>query len=195
MARYSIAASAAIAAALPAVAANIILTPRVDAIPGVPLTSPGEFGDALPPPRALLLFDCKADFLDSVRGWSEPKKEYCCKRHNAFCKGAAERQGVQMNTDFDCAEGWANWANEWSDGKQAWCCTKYGKGCHPQPDRALLQQAAQQEEQPLAMPKVAHESEDGDCLRDAEDKDHVWSAHKKEYCCRAFGVGCTHFAV
>mmetsp|Transcript_82525 Transcript_82525/g.238446 ORF Transcript_82525/g.238446 Transcript_82525/m.238446 type:complete len:195 (+) Transcript_82525:117-701(+) len=174
---------------------NIIVMPR-DELAFKPPRLPSELGGALPPPRGLMLFDCKADFLD-MRGWSDVKKEWCCQRHSAVCKGAEERQADQADAAFDCEEGWANWLQEWSLGKQAWCCARLGRGCRP--ERELLQPAPPQPqaaEQPAPAPaQKSPDSEDFDCHSDVQDMTKFWSGYKRDYCCRAYGVGCANIAV
>merc|ERR1719418_284347 len=58
-------------------------------------------------PRALMLYDCQADFLDMVRAWSPEKMGWCCSRSGLACKQAVEvqTQTVVLNAGFSCAEG------------------------------------------------------------------------------------------
>merc|ERR1719210_52494 len=45
-------------------------------------------------PRALTLYNCQADFVDTVKGWSEVKREWCCQHGGVFCKLAKEQSGT-----------------------------------------------------------------------------------------------------
>uniref|UniRef100_A0A6U8WXA0 Uncharacterized protein n=1 Tax=Zooxanthella nutricula TaxID=1333877 RepID=A0A6U8WXA0_9DINO len=183
------------AALLQVIAAEVMVVPTEvlrHGLRGPALMAPG---------RSLLLFDCKADYLDWVRGWSDAKRDYCCQRSGLSCEKAAERQRSQANSDFDCDEGLVDWEMGWSAGKQSWCCTHRSKGCaaagarlHDVP--ALQVKAALPApagDGPFAMESPG--AKDFECEINLADITRVWSQDKKDYCCRAKGIGCLNIAV
>lgn len=67
-----------------------------------------------------VVFDCNDGFDDWQRGWSTPKKEYCCKAANRGCPTDAEKP----EGHYDCSSGIT-----WSAVKADWCCKNEKKGC------------------------------------------------------------------
>jgi len=135
-------------------------------------------------PRTLMLFDCQADFLDSMRSWSAGKKAWCCKRHGVSCVRAAEHQSEQAiaSADYDCMEAFANWQTEWSDGKKAWCCHHASTGCTTE---------LRNLEQPTSdSSSLGHAPVPRDCDADLGDWVRAWSFAKKDWCCKHWGHGC-----
>jgi hypothetical protein len=68
------------------------------------------------PANATEPFDCDAGFANWEKGWSEPKKEWCCKEKSMGCP-------------FDCDAGVDNWENGWSEDKKEFCCEHTDVGC------------------------------------------------------------------
>lgn len=171
-------------------------------------------------PRTLMLYDCQADFLDSMRSWSVGKKSWCCKRKGITCARAAEQQADQAlkSEDFDCQEAFASWDTEWSEGKKAWCCRNTGRGCGAELRSLLREPAAGLLVDALAGAGEASSLADGmpvqasapaaalqkphaeskelpphgmfDCNADLVDWERAWAAPKVSWCCQNVGRGC-----
>jgi hypothetical protein len=56
-------------------------------------------------------FDCKEGLGKWETGWSNAKKDWCCKN------------GDPDTCKFDCEAGLSNWETGWSKEKKDWCCT------------------------------------------------------------------------
>merc|ERR1711920_186838 len=124
-----------------------------------------------------------AGFVRWEHGWSQEKKNWCCRRTGRACKpfdchdGLAahwaeskkvycciqEALGCATTTrrlPFDCHFEVNTW-DLWSDEKKAYCCNHGGKGC----DRY-------------------------DCDNDLARFQTTWHAERKEWCCMTYGKGC-----
>jgi len=67
------------------------------------------------------LYDCEAGFSNWAQGWSQAKKEYCCK--------VKECHSIATSESFDCDAAFNNWQAAWSYQKKKFCCATYKKGC------------------------------------------------------------------
>lgn len=68
------------------------------------------------PANATEPFDCDAGLANWEKGWSDPKKEWCCKEKSMGCP-------------FDCDAGVDNWEQGWADDKKEFCCEHTNVGC------------------------------------------------------------------
>jgi len=84
-------------------------------------TAPAPAADATSSPEASHPFDCDAGLANSVKGWSDKKKDWCCAQEQKGCGEAS--------LPFDCAAGLAKWRDGWSAEKKAWCCDREKRGC------------------------------------------------------------------
>jgi len=182
MATHRTSALTAALALLHGSAGNVVVVPRRQPVAGPPGL------------RALMLYDCQADFLDMMRGWSEEKRAWCCSRSGINCKLATSRQSkaVVVNEAFSCEEGFHSWRAEWSVGKKAWCCHSVGKGC-PATLRGLLQgrfSTANSQVDSSASSKPDRIFWEHDCKADVGDWSRAWPVHKKRWCCKLSNEGC-----
>lgn len=69
-------------------------------------------------PPGVAAFDCMAEAANWELGWSDAKKEYCCKAI-----------GVACMPNFNCQAGATTWMTGWSDAKKKYCCKSVGLGC------------------------------------------------------------------
>jgi hypothetical protein len=67
-------------------------------------------------------FDCEADSRMWVRGWSDGKKDWCCRHTGKGCPTTT------TPVSFTC-EPVSNWESAWSDVKKEWCCRHQQTGC------------------------------------------------------------------
>jgi len=71
-------------------------------------------------------YDCAAGLSNWIAGWSDSKKDWCCRHTGAGC-------GVVPTTTTcppqDCNAGFSNWQAGWTPEKKAWCCTHENKAC------------------------------------------------------------------
>jgi hypothetical protein len=85
-------------------------------------------------------FDCAAGFAKWKTGWSDAKKDWCCKHELArSCAFDATTTKTWTTTTtaaqssvpvaFDCQAGYSKWQKGWSDEKKAFCCEHEGMGC------------------------------------------------------------------
>merc|ERR1712232_1147674 len=68
-------------------------------------------------------YDCEAGLAKWKKGWSDSKKDWCCKHEKKGCEDP-----------FDCEAGLDNWQKGWADKKKTWCCAHKKKGCPEQSD-------------------------------------------------------------
>jgi len=64
-------------------------------------------------------FDCAAGASNWERGWSEQKKEWCCRRKSRGCA----TQIVADAEPHNCMH------KAWEEGKAGWCCQNKGRMC------------------------------------------------------------------
>jgi len=83
-------------------------------------------------------FDCEAGFSNWEGGWSDAKKDWCCKnKGKPTCEvagaapgPAAAPGGPDLPAPFDCDTGHGgNSEEDWSYWKREWCCENAGSGC------------------------------------------------------------------
>lgn len=139
--------------------ANVIVVPRNSFRKMANRAASGGAGA-----RELLLYDCKADFLDAVQDWPEEKRTYCCEKSKLFCGIVGSQAETVVNDGYDCEEEFATWETTWLVGKKVWCCENQGKGCATRPDF--------------------------DCSADFMDWRRSWANAKKTFCCKHEQRGC-----
>ena len=90
--------------------------------------------------------DCAAGAKNWRKGWSDPKKHWCCERHKVGCHvplAAASQHGTKPKPDgrakekdsFTCLGS----TTLWSAPKKVWCCAHYSSGCqHGVPEQKAV---------------------------------------------------------
>jgi len=100
-------------------------------------------------------------------GWSDLKKQYCCKHEGKGCPTTT------TECSWDCKEGFHNWKAGWSDAKKQYCCKHEGKGCE------------------ITTTKITTTTDCAwDCDLGFRNWQMGWSDLKKQYCCKHEGKGC-----
>merc|ERR1712032_1635410 len=89
-------------------------------------------------------FDCKMGVQRWKVGWSDAKKEWCCKNEKIGCEfNCAEGMIETWKTDkadwcclnelvgcgFNCSAGYSKWKSGWSTLKKEYCCKNELLGC------------------------------------------------------------------
>lgn len=74
-------------------------------------------------------YNCADGFANWQAGWSQPKKDWCCRVHGKGCANSGCETAATTSAPFDCNAGFANWVAGWSIPKKKWCCKHAGKGC------------------------------------------------------------------
>lgn len=67
-------------------------------------------------------FDCQAGFWNWQKGWSEPKKAWCCNHKNRGCAP------VTTSEPYDCDAAFNNWRAAWSESKKIMVLQSLHKG-------------------------------------------------------------------
>eukprot|EP00435_Cladocopium_sp_Y103_P065540 s608_g27.t1 len=62
------------------------------------------------------IYDCGAGFSNWMQGWSDSKKDWCCKRESRGC------------VKFHCSGEASAW-HSWGDRQKEYCCANFQKGC------------------------------------------------------------------
>ena len=115
-------------------------------------------------------YDCNQGFSNWYFGWSDVKKDFCCKTADKGCPHTwhgslhlhthvevSHGVGKDAGHIYDCHAGFSNWKQGWSVSKKKWCCSREQRGC----EKFYC---------------------DGDS--------HMWHAEKRDWCCRNFQEGC-----
>jgi len=110
-------------------------------------------------------FDCEAGFWNWQKGWSDPKKTWCCNHQDRGCPSTSTGE------PYDCQAGLGNNLVGWSRGKKLWCCTVKNLGC------------------PVAATSLPFDCDAG------LFNSHTWGSAKKTWCCAHFHKGCAPPAV
>eukprot|EP00441_Pelagodinium_beii_P029566 CAMPEP_0197708736 /NCGR_PEP_ID=MMETSP1338-20131121/128103_1 /TAXON_ID=43686 ORGANISM="Pelagodinium beii, Strain RCC1491" /NCGR_SAMPLE_ID=MMETSP1338 /ASSEMBLY_ACC=CAM_ASM_000754 /LENGTH=575 /DNA_ID=CAMNT_0043292667 /DNA_START=94 /DNA_END=1821 /DNA_ORIENTATION=+ len=127
------------------------------------------------PPASSLPFDCDAGYWNWEKGWSEPKKHWCCDYRNRGCPHMTPAPAPPViapppvfhsSKAYDCQAGLSNAQAGWSSGKKSWCCAVHKVGC------------------PMSQPY--------DCHAGYSNWQAGWSDSKKEFCCDHYKRGCPH---
>jgi len=80
-------------------------------------------------------FDCQAGVLRWASGWSQRKKDFCCKKHVLGCPDGAKVEATPPEIEatgpgsFDCSAGVLRWQRGWSARKKVYCCKNFAIGC------------------------------------------------------------------
>ncbi|CAK0841351.1 unnamed protein product [Prorocentrum cordatum] len=172
---------------------------RLDATFGTAKSStppPGEGETSTAPAEP---YDCHADFADWETGWTEPRKEWCCKNYGGPCAASAPQGEVQI---YDCALDLETWEQSWDPEKKEWCCSSEHVGCEPyecgeNEDPAGLD-AAEIAWCCLHLSKHCPELSEGeggseepyDCAIGVLTWRSSWDDQKQEWCCEHHHLGC-----
>jgi len=120
-------------------------------------------------------FDCKMGVQRWRVGWSDAKKEWCCKNEKIGCEfNCAEGMIETWKTDkadwcclnelvgcgFNCSAGYSKWKSGWSTLKKKYCCKNELLGCT------------------------------FNCSKDLSNRSLAWPSMKKAWCCKNEKVGC-----
>ena len=134
---------------------------------GCPLLAGHEDGPApaTSPEQLLEEFDCKEGFDNWELGFSEAKKEWCCRHHAIACPVATS---TSME-EFDCKEGFDNWELGFSEAKKEWCCRHHAMACPVETSTSM---------------------EEFDCKEGFASWEKGFSNAKKEWCCRQHAIAC-----
>jgi len=98
---------------------------------------------AQPAPGPVDPFNCGLGFLNWKAGWSQTKKQWCCRVHKKGCPAPGEGWGAIAAAQYDCNAGIENWVKGWSTLKKTWCCNTQRKGCIGSGALNVVQAAAQ----------------------------------------------------
>lgn len=136
-----------------------------------------------------LPYDCDAGYVNWECGWSQSKKEWCCKNRVMGCP---------KEIPYDCEAGVENLDQGWSIGQKAWCCLHGGHGCDPPPTPAPDYDCLDGLDQwytlwPTEKQDWCCKHEDRACYHCDEGLERwheEWSIGKKDWCCRHYGQGC-----
>lgn len=119
-----------------------------------------------PKKPTVLSFDCQAGYVKWEKGWSEAKKEWCCKHEKRACP-------------FDCQAGLVLWEKGWSDEKAQWCCQHEHHGCN-----------TTQTSRPIVAGSLRNETTTFNCQVGTGNLQSEWSKVQKTWCCKNKHVGC-----
>jgi len=114
-------------------------------------------------------FDCSEGLANWQRGFSEAKKEFCCKHHHVACP----------LTRFACTSGSPEL---WSEERTIWCC-QHLRIDHPACAAVPEDSSEESEEEPES------KEDPFDCFAEGEDQ-RTWSRQKKAWCCTYQNVAC-----
>mmetsp|Transcript_3792 Transcript_3792/g.8521 ORF Transcript_3792/g.8521 Transcript_3792/m.8521 type:complete len:599 (+) Transcript_3792:303-2099(+) len=106
-------------------------------------------------------FDCEASIKDWEVGWSDQKKEHCCKTKRLACN---------PNQLFECTLS-VN-GLDWSEAQQTYCCKEKGVGCTTEDAETEEQKKKEQDEK--------------ECVGDSKN----WDPAAKAWCCQHKQRGC-----
>mmetsp|Transcript_20085 Transcript_20085/g.53850 ORF Transcript_20085/g.53850 Transcript_20085/m.53850 type:complete len:548 (+) Transcript_20085:2-1645(+) len=130
-------------------------------------------------------FDCEAGAANWKLGWSQAKKDHCCRTLHVGC-------------EFDCDAGFSNWKKGWSDKKKEYCCEEAKKGCKE--DEAIEDEKEAEEKKVVEEKKNGSFNATGDmpagatepynCDAGLPNWEKGWSDQKKEWCCKEKSLGC-----
>jgi len=163
-------------------------------------------------------FDCAEGASNWEAGWSDEKKQWCCKRVSVGCSArpavsekklvtaAAEPSGGADNL-YDCPQTSDIVIANWPDDKREWCCRHASVGCprqsvfttttKPQTTTTVVpttttaapsKTTAVPTTTTALLPKASNDV--FDCTEGASNFDAGWSEAKKDWCCHHASIGC-----
>merc|ERR1719387_1228872 len=157
----------------------------------------GGQGGGWHPGTTLKPYDCEAGFSNWRKGWSIPKKHYCCQHKRVACDHKTYHKHGNGGLPYFCDH---QPVSEWGLTKALWCCKNQSKGClhdrhahHYRRHRYRLQgieNATQVNDAPAEHVNDAP-AEWYDCDASYSNWRLGWSSGKQRWCCTNAGRGCT----
>jgi len=123
-------------------------------------------------------FNCSSGVRLWRDGWSDEKKEWCCKTTKVGCSSNATSPHGKT---YDCnSAGFGGWDALWPQEQRDYCCKAKGIGCAQAETSTFASTTA----------KPASASHQYDCQTDYYSWFSSWSQAKQEWCCERTGRGC-----
>jgi len=95
---------------------------------------------------------------------------------------ALDVEQLYGTASYECYDELSNWRSSWSEHKKQWCCTHEHQGCEG---------GAHGYGHPYGGHYGHHyEARPFDCSAAYGNREAAWSEPKKNYCCRAYNLGC-----